>query len=40
MYYFNLIAIAMVETLALETVSWEKERGIEFTFDGVSTLMV
>lgn len=26
----------MVETLALKTDAWEKERGIEFTYDGVS----
>lgn len=28
---------AMVEALASKTMSWEKERGVEFTYDGVST---
>ncbi|XP_031479318.1 65-kDa microtubule-associated protein 3 [Nymphaea colorata] len=29
---------AMVENLAAKTTSWERERGIEFTFDGVRLL--
>ena len=28
---------AMVEALASKTMAWEKERGVEFTYDGVST---
>ena len=27
----------MVEALASKTMAWEKERGVEFTYDGVST---
>ena len=27
----------MVDALASKTVAWEKERGVEFTYDGVST---
>lgn len=30
---------AMVDQLASKTVSWEKEKGIEFTYDGVSTCL-
>lgn len=26
----------MVESLAMKTTTWENERGIEFTYDGVS----
>ena len=29
--------IAMVDGLTSKTISWEKEKGIEFTYDGVST---
>lgn len=29
----------MVEALASKTLAWEKERGIEFTYDGVSTFV-
>lgn len=31
---------AMVDALASKTISWEKERGIEFTYDGVSTCLL
>lgn len=27
----------MVEALASKTMAWEKERGAEFTYDGVSS---
>ena len=29
--------IAMVDGLTSKTIAWEKEKGIEFTYDGVST---
>lgn len=32
-YHFGT---GMVETLALKTTAWENERGIDFTYDGVS----
>lgn len=28
----------MVDALASKTVAWETERGVEFTYDGVSIL--
>lgn len=28
----------MVDALTSKTIAWEKEKGIKFTFDGVSTL--
>lgn len=28
----------MVDALTSKTVAWEKDKGIEFTYDGVSTL--
>lgn len=33
--YFGLYT-AMVDALASKTTAWELERGIEFTYDGVS----
>lgn len=33
-----LYATAMVEGLASKTTAWENERGLEFTYDGVSFL--
>lgn len=30
----------MVDALASKTIAWEKERGIEFTYDGVSTCLL
>ena len=29
----------MVDALASKTVAWEEERGVEFTYDGVSTYL-
>lgn len=31
---------AMVDALASKTIAWERERGIEFTYDGVSTCLL
>jgi protein regulator of cytokinesis 1 len=28
----------MVDVLTSKTIAWEKERGVEFTYDGVSFL--
>lgn len=30
----------MVDALASKTMAWEKEKGIEFTYDGVSTQFI
>lgn len=30
----------MVEALASKTIAWEKERGVEFLYDGVSTFLL
>lgn len=30
--------IAMVDVLTSKTMSWEAERGVQFTYDGVSSL--
>lgn len=30
----------MVEALALKTKTWENERGIEFTYDGVCSFFI
>lgn len=41
-YGFSVVLVgigaAMVEALACKVIAWEKERGTEFLYDGVSTL--
>lgn len=40
--YFVLVAggAAMVGALASKTIAWEKERGIQFLYDGVRTFFL
>ena len=35
---FDCFGAAMVEALTSKATAWEKERGIEFSYDGVSIL--
>lgn len=35
---FPFLYIAMVDALTSKTVAWEKENGVGFTYDGVSSL--
>lgn len=39
-HYFNLCIIetGMVEAIISKVIAWEKERGLEFLYDGVSIL--
>lgn len=37
---FVHVGPGMVEALASKTIAWEKERGIEFLYDGVSLVLL
>ena len=39
-YKFLSFGVAMVEALTIKTTAWEKERGTEFLYDGVSTFLI